>query len=156
MHDVGPIFQNSIRAPAVENESNISGGTSKERRAAPRTRTFLKGVVYYDNRKISIDCTIRDLSDTGARLAFKTMVEVPDDIELYIPQRQKHFLAVVLRREPYEIGVSFVDQQSNRPLDATDKVTSERIAKIENDLVAVKRLLKRLEAKVFSSETDNG
>ena len=32
-----------------------------------RTRTFLKAIVYYDNRRASIECTIRDLSDTGAR-----------------------------------------------------------------------------------------
>jgi hypothetical protein len=38
--------------------------------AALRSRTFLKGIVYYDNRRASIDCTIRDLSDTGARIAY--------------------------------------------------------------------------------------
>ena len=28
-----------------------------------RQRTFLKGTVYYDNRRASIECVVRDLSD---------------------------------------------------------------------------------------------
>jgi hypothetical protein len=37
---------------------------------AVRQRTFLKAMVYYDNRRASIECIVRDLSDSGARLAF--------------------------------------------------------------------------------------
>ena len=124
------------------------------RRVAPRARTFLKGVVYYDNRNASIDCTIRDLSDTGARITFATMVTVPDNIELHIPQKQRVLLARVLRREPHEIGVSFEDQRSNEPRRANDGDMAERIMKIENELVVMKRMLKKLEAKVLPNDTD--
>ena len=64
-----------------------------------RTRAFLKGVVYYDNRRASIDCRIRDLSDTGARIVFATLVTVPDNVEIYILQKQLILLACVRRRE---------------------------------------------------------
>src|SRR5882757_5751196 len=115
---------------------------------ALRARTFLKGVVYYDNRRVSIECTVRDLSDTGARIAFSTLVAVPDDIELDIPQKQTTLLARVRRRNQNEIGVSFEDRRAEEPRRAIDGETAERVAKIENELVAMRRLLKKLEAKV--------
>ena len=120
--------------------------------AALRTRTFLKGVVYYDNRRASIDCTIRDLSDTGARIVFSTLVTVPDNIELHIPQKQITLPARVRRRDKLEIGVSFEDQRSDEPRRAIDGDIAERVTKIENELVAIKRVLKKLEAKVLPDD----
>lgn len=119
---------------------------------AARARTFLKGVVYFNNRSTSIDCTIRDLSDTGAKIEFASLVTVPDLIELHIPQKQRTYPARVMRRETYEIGISFEDQRSGEPRRAVDNELAERVAKLEVELVSVNRLLKRLKAKVFPSE----
>ena len=120
--------------------------------AALRSRTFLKGIVYYDNRRASIDCTIRDLSDTGARILFSTLVTVPDNIELHIPQKQITLAARTRRREQFEIGVSFEDRYSDEPPRAIDGQMAERVTKIENELVVMKRLLKKLEAKIFPND----
>ena len=122
--------------------------------AAVRSRTFLKGVVYYDNRRGSIDCTIRDLSDTGARIVFSTLVTVPDNIELHIPQKQMTLPARVRRRDQLEIGVSFEDQRSDEPRRAVDGEMAERVTRIENDIAAMKRLLKKLETKVSPNDSD--
>ena len=84
-------------------------------KVAVRQRTFLKGTVYYDNRRASIECTIRDLSDSGARLAFDHPVTVPDNIELFISQKQQTLRAYVRRREPYEIGVAFEIERAPNP-----------------------------------------
>ncbi len=123
-------------------------------RAALRTRTFFKGIVYYNNRHASIECTIRDLSDTGARIVFSTLVTVPDNVELHIPQKQMTLHARVRRRDGYEIGVSFEDQRSDEPRRAIDGDMAERVTKIENELVAMKRLLKRIEAKVLPIDSE--
>lgn len=119
---------------------------------AARARTFLKGVIYFNNRGTSIDCTIRDLSDTGAKIEFASLVTVPDLIELHIPQKQRTFPARVMRRESYEIGVSFEDQRSGEPRRGSDSELAERVAKLEIELVSVNRLLKQLKAKVFPNE----
>ena len=52
---------------------------AEEPQVAIRQRTFLKGTVYYDNRRASIECVIRDISDSGARLSFEHPVVVPDN-----------------------------------------------------------------------------
>jgi hypothetical protein len=138
----------------VTDKPNDRGTRPEEPQAALRTRTFLKGVVYYDNRRASIDCTIRDLSDTGARIEFSTLVNVPDNFELHIPQKQMTLPARVRRREQLEIGVSFHDQRSDEPRRAIGGDMAERVTKIENELVAMKRVLKRLEAKVLPNDNE--
>jgi hypothetical protein len=122
--------------------------------AALRSRTFLKGVIYYDNRRTSIDCTIRDLSDTGARIVFSTVVSVPDIVELHIPQKQMTLHARVRRRDQQEIGISFEDRRSDEPRRVADGELAERVIKIENELVTMKRLLKKLEAKVLPNDSE--
>jgi hypothetical protein len=119
-----------------------------------RIRTFLKGIVYYDNRRASIECTIRDLSDTGARIAFATLVTVPDNIELHIPQKQSTFPAQVRRRDGYEIGVSFQNQRSDEPRRAIDGDMAERVTKLENEIAALKRLLKKLPTNVLPNDSE--
>ena len=57
-----------------------------------------------------------------------------------------------MRREPYEIGVSFEDQRSNEPRRGIDNELAERVAKLEIELVTVNRLLKKIKAKVFPNE----
>jgi hypothetical protein len=122
--------------------------------ASVRSRTYLKGVIYYDNRRASIDCTIRDLSDTGARIAFATVVTVPDIVELHIPQKQVTLPAHVRRRDQLEIGISFDDRRSDEPRRSADGELAERVVKIENELITVKRLLKKMEAKVLLNESE--
>jgi len=117
-----------------------------------RIRTFLKGIVYYDNRRASIECTIRDLSDTGARVAFTTLVSLPDNVELHIPQKQMTLPAQVRRREGNEIGVSFQNPRSDEPHRAIDGDLAERVTKMENEVAAMKRLLKKLPAKVLQTD----
>ncbi|HWM82288.1 MAG TPA: PilZ domain-containing protein [Pseudolabrys sp.] len=123
---------------------------------APRIRTFLKGVVYYDNRRVSIDCTVRDISDTGARVVFAAPVTVPDHVELFIPQKQRSFAARVERREPVEIGVSFRDQRSGVQRRESDAEIAERVAALEHEVAALRRIVKKLRDKVLPADTSDG
>ena len=140
----------------MADESNDRDAAPGSQQPALRARTFLKGIVYYDNRHVSIECTIRDLSDTGARLVFSTQVTVPDAVELHIPQKHVTLPARVRRRELYEIGVSFEDQRSSEPRRTTDGDLAERVTKIESEIAAMSRLLKQLKSKVLPNDGDIG
>ena len=52
-----------------------------ERRPAPRSRVLLSGIVAYGDGAYSLDCTIRNLSKTGARVTTK-QVQLPSDFFL--------------------------------------------------------------------------
>lgn len=109
---------------------------------ANRVRTFLKGVVYYDNRRFSVDCTVRDISDTGAQLVFATAISLPDNIELYIPLKQRTHAAQIRRRDGVEIGVSFQDNATP----PKEEHLAQRVTKLEDEMIAIRKLLKRLKA----------
>ena len=64
-------------------------GTSlMEHRRSQRTRTILQGRVVLNNRFSLLDCVVRDLSETGARVAFAHPVALPSDVELENPDEK--------------------------------------------------------------------
>ena len=49
-----------------------------ERRRVARQKSFLRGMVYFNNRRSVLDCLVRDISPYGARLVFSVTVATPD------------------------------------------------------------------------------
>jgi hypothetical protein len=125
-----------------------------KQQVAVRQRTFLKGTLFYDNRRASIECVIRDISDSGARLSFEHPVTVPDKVELFIPQKQQTLRATVQRRGPLEIGLAFEVERSAEPRRADDVDMQKRVATMEAEILALKRLVAKLKAKVLPHDHD--
>lgn len=119
---------------------------------AIRQRTFLKGTLYYDNRRASADCTIRDLSESGARLIFEHPVSVPDTVELFIPHKQQSLQARVRRRGPKEIGIEFEAANAAEPQDGAG--LQQRVEMLESEIAALKRLVTKLKAKDTQHDVD--
>jgi len=113
---------------------------SVERRNAPRQRSFLRGCVYFNNRRSAVDCMVRDLSETGARLTFADATTIPDTVELSIPQKQQTLRASVQWRKADEVGIAFVaaDAHSN------DGDLAERVQKLEAEIAALKRMIRKM------------
>ncbi len=59
----------------------------EERRSCRRWRATLKGRIVFNNRYSVLDCTVRDLSDTGAGISFADVSAIPPEFELEIPNR---------------------------------------------------------------------
>jgi hypothetical protein len=66
-----------------------------ERRISPRKKSFLRGCIYFNNRRSAADCLIRDISETGARLIFSSTIAMPDMVDLHIPQKEQTLRAHV-------------------------------------------------------------
>lgn len=120
----------------------------QERRTAPRKKSFLKGIVYFNNRLSSMDCVIRDFSDTGARLEFGATVSLPDSVELYIPARDQTLKAQVRWRKEQEIGVSFggADAVSERTGASGD--LAQRVEALEHDFAKLQRTVLDLRTNI--------
>ena len=80
---------------------------STERRGTARQKSFLRGKIYFNNRRNVVDCLIRDFSPTGARLIFSEPVTMPDVMDIYVPQKDQTLRAHVAWRHGDEVGVSF-------------------------------------------------
>ena len=55
-----------------------------DKRASNRRRTVLKARMLFNNRSSVLDCTVRDLSDTGAQLTLADVSALPHEFELEI------------------------------------------------------------------------
>lgn len=119
-----------------------------ERRASWRNRSFLQGRIYYNNRRASIDCLIREISDIGARLEFSETIAVPEAMELYIPHKQEIRRVRAQWRTGDEMGVAFegVTSPSITPdMPASD--LAARVRQLEMDVLVLKRMVNELRAE---------
>ena len=81
----------------------------EERRATIRHRTLKGGKIAINDGFSVIDCTVRNLSETGALLRVVSVVGMPDQFVLIISDNQKHNCTVV-RRTATDIGVTFLPE----------------------------------------------
>ncbi len=81
----------------------------EQRRTSPRSRTLLEGQIVYNNGLSRMECTVRDLSETGARIAFAQPVKVPAEFELQIPRKKLTRRAQVMWYDGRNHGVMFLE-----------------------------------------------
>jgi hypothetical protein len=78
-----------------------------EKRGGPRQRVLKSGKIIFAGGSFSVDCTIRNMSDTGARLQVPTTVPIPDRFSLVDVQARIQRVAKVAWRKGDLIGVRF-------------------------------------------------
>ena len=117
-----------------------------ERRRAARQKSFLRGMIYFNNRRSAVDCLIRDISSFGARVIFSDSVQTPDVLDLYIPQKEQTLRAHVIWRHGTEVGVGFEQAPPSDQPGETAGDLAERVTRLEAELAAMKRILKKLRA----------
>jgi hypothetical protein len=119
----------------------------QERRKWPRKKTFLKGTVYFNHRLSSLECTIRDFTDYGARLQFAAPVSLPDALELDIPSRDQSLKVAVRWRKDNEVGVSLDETYAeSSPELAGGGDLSQRVAALEREMTKMHKLVNDLRA----------
>jgi hypothetical protein len=102
-------------------------------------------MVYFNNRRSVADCLIRDISPYGARLIFSDTITTPDIIDLYIPQKEQTLRSHVIWRIGHDVGVAFPQAVQAEPA-ANSGDLAERVVKLEGEIAAIKRVLKKLKA----------
>ena len=75
------------------------------RRNAPRRRVLKTGLI--ELADTTIECTVRDLSGTGAALEVVTPLYIPDRFTLFIPSEQSKRKCRIVWRKGKRIGVTF-------------------------------------------------
>jgi hypothetical protein len=121
--------------------------TSDERRVRVRQRSFLQGRLYFNNRRSSLDCLVRDISGTGAKLKVSDSVAIPEIVELHIPNKDETYRARVQWRTGFEIGVTFDSDQEAPPIvpGAPPADLSERVRRLEAEVASLHRKVNELQ-----------
>ena len=78
-----------------------------ERRRSTRDPTYLPGVIYFNHGRDSRSCVVRDYSYEGARIVIFDPINVPNEVELHIPERNRLMHATVRLRRGNKIGLTF-------------------------------------------------
>jgi hypothetical protein len=120
-----------------------------ERRGVSRQKSFLQGRIYFNNRRTSYDCLIRDFSERGAKLKFSSTIATPDTVELFIPAKEESYRARVVWRNADEVGLCFDCADISPPLAAGTLAAgdlSARIQKLEHDVATLTRKFNELQA----------
>ena len=128
-----------------------------ERRKSPRQRSFLRGFVRLGDQNYSLDCVVRDVSETGAKLRLKFPISLAalasferGHVELHIPEKQKIIQASVVWVDNFEMGVSFrvavtIADPAPTTADAADAELLDRVAQLEAEITGLKQLLRHRE-----------
>jgi len=77
-----------------------------EHRSAPRHRVLKAGTIEFGGG--AIDCTVRNLSDSGAGLDVVSPVGIPERFTLVLPADGVQKLCQVVWRKQKRIGVTFL------------------------------------------------
>lgn len=78
-----------------------------ERRRTSRCRVTRAGLLTFSEGAKTFECTIRNLSDTGARIALRTTQLVPRDIHLINVRDRMVYDATIEWRTSTEFGLAF-------------------------------------------------
>jgi hypothetical protein len=124
----------------------------RERRSSTRQKSFLQGRLFFNNRRSSVDCLVRDVSETGARLVFSSAVTIPDVVELYLSNRDSARRARVQWRRGDEVGVDFEGADGDAPEASADLFA--RVLRLESECASLKRTVRELRSDMRKLRSD--
>ena len=114
-----------------------------EDRNSPRRNTcFFRAFVYFEGAGIAVDCIVRDISDTGARLQFSEPQSFTEFLDLHIPAKGQSFHAKVQWNDSNEIGVAFHAATNTDPGDIS---LDRRMNRLETEIAVLRQAVKHLQ-----------
>jgi len=114
----------------------------QEHRQSERVKSFLRAQIIYNNRMSTIDCVVKNISPHGAKVALGDEMSVPNEFDLYIPQKGKTFHARMAWRDAASIGVEFILPQANHSTSSSGEDLSS------NDYAARLRALEMMNTEL--------
>jgi len=86
-------------------------------------------------------CIVRDISEYGAKLRFKSPASCHGEIELHIPEKKIVIQANVVWKDHCEVGVAFAIPVTIADQAQADNALSDRVARLEAEIMALKQML---------------
>lgn len=112
-------------------------------RTAQRTRTLLRARIDFNGGMSTLECAVRDLSETGARIELGDSVAMPGKFRLFIPKYQKSYDAETRWHRGNSVGIEFVNApHQSAPKDSDDG----RVVKLEAEVAKLRKLIEEIRA----------
>jgi hypothetical protein len=98
----------------------INSGPTAEQRKRRRRRVLSSGFIYVPETHSPFNCSIKDVSDTGAKILIKTEILIPSTFQLVNVTNQTAFEVQCVRRSGRELGLKIL-----RSISLTEAASSE-------------------------------
>ncbi len=107
---------------------------SAEKRTAPRMKSLMAARISYAGGNAVIDCIVRNISDTGAKIAVSSAVTLPEEFDLIIPQRNTVQRVRMQWRRAEAIGVAFASAEPASRAESGEEALRQRIRELEGTI----------------------
>ena len=87
----------------------------EDKRIAPRQKVLKAAKIISIDNKTVLDCTVRNLSDTGAQLVIEKNVSVPDEFQFFLANGDTVRDAVLAWHRGDRVGVKFKGESRPAP-----------------------------------------
>jgi hypothetical protein len=119
-----------------------------EARRSDRSRALLGAQIYLNDRQSTMECQIRNISSTGAKLVIANSVSVPEEFEIHIPQKGRSFNAQVVWRTASETGIRFIEGHPDDSLGEGSDDALRTIKRLEAENAALKKKIAELQHRI--------
>ena len=117
-----------------------------ERRQTPRSRTILGGVISFSERRLTLDCNVRNFSQGGAHVEFDNTALLPDEFDLTIARKEATFRARTIWRREDAAGIAFIDAHDSsvvplewarklKAVEAQNKALRQRLSELSDGAI---------------------
>ncbi len=104
---------------------------------AERVRTILGARAIFNGGRSALDCQIRNISETGARLTLNEGLSLPGSFDLEVPSRNKTYRVLLRWRTKDAAGVQFIDDSVNAAVE--EGTAAEELLALRNENAVLKR-----------------
>ncbi len=94
--------------PFGKQTAGFRDAAGTEQRGAPRHKVLKGATIRFNRGYAALECRVRNISDTGARLSFGETAAVPSEFDFYLGGAKAPVRATVRWRTMQDIGVQFV------------------------------------------------
>lgn len=114
---------------------------------AERVRSLLRAQAVYNNGNASIDCVVRNMSDSGARIETPNQTALPGEFDLHVPHKGRTYRARIVWRKATEAGVQFVDHAAQPNSEAGGEIETLRVenAQLRARVIQLQKRIRDLE-----------
>lgn len=107
-----------------------------------RQKSLLRGIVYFEKNPFPADCVVRDLSASGARLAFAAPpLTAAERLDLQLPSKGERHRCQIVWRSETDFGVAFVDAPTAHELESI----AERMKRLETEVASLRQIVRALQ-----------
>src|ERR1700755_1126546 len=87
----------------------------QDRRERVRDKVLLGGVAEVNDRGSTMDCVVRNFSETGACVEFDASARLPESMHVAIARKGRSFLADIIWRQANRVGLAFRAMVTDNP-----------------------------------------